>query len=277
MTYSINQPTAFPLLMPSEHMERATPLRRGLKDQLVDAIGSDIIGGRYPPGALMPTEGELLARFSVSRTVLREAITVLSAKGLLEARQKRGTIVRPMLEWNQLDPSVIGWAGGPAPDLASAELADHLDQLIEVRHIVEPAAAALAAQRGTEEDFARMRDAYLAMESAGADVKAFMAADLAFHVACLRASHNNFLLPIAHAIRSAMVTSLQVTARDAQANHQISLPLHRAILDAVQARDPKAAVKAMTYHLEDTRSRRDQFLRRGAKPASACQSKESAR
>ncbi len=266
---------AAPLLIHTERMDRATPLRRGLKDQLVDAIGSDIIAGRYPPGALLPSEGELLARFSVSRTVLREAITVLSAKGLLEARQKRGTIVRPMLDWNQLDPSVIGWAGGPAPDLASAELADRLEQLIEVRHIVEPAAAALAARRGTEEDFARMRDAYQAMESAGADVQAFMAADLAFHIACLRASRNNFLLPIAHAIRSAMVTSLQVTARDAQANHQVSLPLHRAILDAVLARDSQAAVKAMSYHLEDTRSRRDQFLRRGAKSASARQPKES--
>lgn len=252
---------AAPSLISVNYIAHAAPLRRGLKDQLVDAIGSDIVAGRYAPGALLPSESDLLARFSVSRTVLREAIMVLSAKGLIEARQKRGTIVRPALDWNQLDPSVIGWSGDPVPDLNSRELAERLDQLIEVRHIVEPAAAALAAQRGTEEDLERMRFAYAAMEAAGADVQAFMAADLSFHIACLRASRNNFLLPIAHAIRTAMVTSLRVTASDPQANHQISLPLHRAILDAVLARDPKAAIKAMTYHLEDTRIRREQKLR----------------
>jgi DNA-binding FadR family transcriptional regulator len=255
-------------------MAHAAPLRRGLKDQLVDAIGSDIVAGRYTPGALLPCESDLLARFSVSRTVLREALTVLSAKGLVEARQKRGTIVRPTLDWNQLDPSVIRWSGDPVPDLDSADLVERLDQLIEVRHIVEPAAAALAAQRGTDEDFERMRVAYAAMEAAGSDVQAFMAADLSFHIACLRASRNAFLLPIAHAIRTAMVTSLRITASDAQANHQISLPLHLAILDAVLARNPKAAVKAMTHHLEDTRVQRDQRVRSSKPIARRPKSKE---
>ena len=266
---------ASPQIRQDFSMADNAPLRRGLKDQLVDAIGGDIIAGRYLPGALLPNERDLLARFSVSRTVLREAITVLSAKGLIEARQKRGTIVRPSLDWNQLDPSVIRWSGDPVPDLASGEVADRLDQLTEVRHIVEPAAAALAAQRGTAEDFERMRAAYAAMESAGADIQAFMAADLAFHIACLRASHNSFLLPIAHAIRTAMVTSLRITASDAQANQQISLPLHRAILDAVLARDPQAAIKAMTHHLEDTRSRRDHAVRRVKTSSKRPRSKEN--
>lgn len=270
-----NDPMATSLLIPDDYMAQAAPLRRGLKVQLVDALGSDIVAGRYAPGALLPSESALLARFSVSRTVLREAIMVLSAKGLIEARQKRGTIVRPPLDWNQLDPSVIRWSGDPVPDLDSGELAERLDQLIEVRHIVEPAAAALAARRGTDEDFERMRVAYAAMEAAGSDVQAFMAADLAFHIACLRASRNSFLLPIAHAIRTAMVTSLRVTASDPQANHQISLPLHRAILDAVLARDPKAAVKAMTYHLEDTRVRRDEMVQRAKVAGKRPKSKEN--
>lgn len=237
-------------------------LKRGLKDQVVEEIGSDIIGGRLQPGALLPSESALLQRFDVSRTVLREAITVLSAKGLIEARQKRGTIVRPRLEWNQLDPSVIGWSGVQTQDQPSDAMADRLDQLIEVRHIIEPAAAALAAQRGTQEDFDRIAAAYHAMETAGPDVQAFMQADLAFHIACLRASGNVFLFPIAHAIRTAMATSLQITNSDPDANHAVSLPLHRAILDAILARKPKAAIAAMTHHLEDTKRRRDALGRR---------------
>jgi GntR family transcriptional regulator, galactonate operon transcriptional repressor len=106
-----------------------------------------------------------------------------------------------------------------------------------------------------------MRAAYAAMESAGTDVQAFMAADLDFHIACLRASRNAFLLPIAHAIRSAMMTSLQITASDPNANFQVSLPLHRAILDAVLARKPEAAARAMNAHLQDIPNRRDGYAR----------------
>lgn len=241
-------------------------LKRGLKDQVVEELGADIIGGRMLPGELLPSESALLARFDVSRTVLREAVTVLSAKGLVEARQKRGTIVRPRLEWNQLDPSIIGWSGVQGRDGSSDEVADRLDQLIEVRHIVEPAAAALAAQRGTQEDFDRISAAYKGMESAGQDVSAFMEADLAFHIACLRASGNVFLLPIAHAIRTAMATSLKITNSDPAANHAVSLPLHRAVLDAILARKPKAAIAAMTRHLDDTKKRREALGRRNAGP-----------
>lgn len=251
----------FPRPLPPEGRAHRAPPRRGLKDQLVEAIGSDIIAGRYPPGALLPSEGDLLARFSVSRTVLREAITVLSAKGLIDVRQKRGTMVRPNMDWNQLDPSVIRWSGEPGVEWAGGDISDRIDQLVEVRFIVEPAAAALAARRAAPEDLERMRAAYAAMESAGADVQAFMAADLEFHIACLRASRNAFLLPLAHAIRSAMMTSLQITASDPNANFQVSLPLHRAILDAVLAGEPDAAAQAMTAHLEDIPNRRNGFAR----------------
>ncbi|MCZ4313104.1 FadR/GntR family transcriptional regulator [Comamonadaceae bacterium G21597-S1] len=239
-------------------------LRRGLKDQVVEALGSDIVAGRLSPGTLLPLEALLLARFNVSRTVLREALTVLADKGLIETRQKRGTMIRPRLEWNQLDPSVIGWSGAPDDDRLPVDVGRRLDQLIEVRHIIEPAAAALAARRGTAEDLARIGEAYAAMEAAHSDLQAFRQADLAFHVACLRASGNDFLLPIAHAIRTAMTTSLRVTNTDARANIAVSLPLHKAILDAVLARDPDAASAAMTRHLADTQRRRDRLGRRPA-------------
>jgi DNA-binding FadR family transcriptional regulator len=229
------------------------PFQRSLRQQLVDAIGGEIVGGHLQPGDSLPSEDILLARYGVSRTVLREALNVLFGKGLLDARPKRGTIVRPRADWNQLDSAVLSWLG--AGDPANPEGRDNLDDLMEIRRIIEPSAAALAAQRGTPEDIQRMADAYAAMEQAGDIAESFMQADLAFHVACLHAAHNDFLLPVANAIRTAMMTSLQVTNRDAEQN-RLALPLHRTILAAVRARDPDAAALAMEHHLNDTQARR---------------------
>jgi DNA-binding FadR family transcriptional regulator len=127
---------------------------------------------------------------------------------------------------------------------------------MEVRRIVEPGAAALAAQRGTEEDFAAIEEAYVAMERAGQSAEAFMEADLAFHTACLYAAKNDLLAPIAHAIRSEMMASLRITNRDPELNRTVSLPLHKAILDAIVAGDAEGATAAMKTHLDDTEQRR---------------------
>ncbi len=231
------------------------PLKRNLKDQLVDELGGDIVAGRLKPGDLLPSEDVLLARFGVSRTVLREALNVLSAKGLVDPRPKRGTVVSPRAEWSQLDPSILAWRSTGDAVEHTGEVTARLNQLMEMRRIIEPAAAALAAQRGTAEDFSQLTAAYEAMERASSP-EAFMAADLTFHIGCLHAAHNDFLLPIAHAIRSAMVTSLRVTNPDPHENRNVSLPLHRAILDAIVSRQPNEAASAMERHLDDTEQRR---------------------
>jgi GntR family transcriptional regulator, galactonate operon transcriptional repressor len=234
----------------------ARPLKRNLREQVVDSIGSEIVGGQLRPGEFLPAEGVLVARYEVSRTVLREAVNVLSGKGLLDARPKRGTIVRPRSEWSLLDPAVLAWRGNSGGADEFDDVGDTLDRLMEVRRIIEPGAAAVAARRGSTSDFARIEAAYEAMAKAGMHVDAFMEADLAFHVACLVASQNEFLLPVAHAIRTAMMTSLRITNRNPTENRNVSLPLHRAILDAILARDSEAAALAMKRHLDDTERRR---------------------
>jgi DNA-binding FadR family transcriptional regulator len=228
-------------------------LKRNLREQVVDEIGGEIASGRLKPGDVLPSEEVLLGRYNVSRTVLREALNVLTGKGILDARPKRGTRVRPRNEWSQLDPVVLGWQRAARPGAASD---DGLDALMEVRRIVEPGAAALAAQRGTEEDFAAIEEAYVAMERAGQSAEAFMEADLAFHTACLYAAKNDLLAPIAHAIRSEMMASLRITNRDPELNRTVSLPLHKAILDAIVAGDAEGATAAMKTHLDDTEQRR---------------------
>jgi GntR family transcriptional regulator, galactonate operon transcriptional repressor len=244
--------------------QRSGLLKRNLREQLVDMLGGDIVRGRLQPGELLPSEDVLLARYRVSRTVLREALNVLSGKGLLDARPKRGTMVRPRSEWSQLDPMVLAWRGSDGSAPRSKSLERSLDHLMELRRIIEPEAAALAAARGTAKDFARISSACAAMETAGSDVQAFVDADLAFHVACLEAAHNDFMLPIAHAIRAELVSSMRVTNRDADENRQTVLPLHHSIRDAIVARDAAAARLAMQRHLDDTERRRSPAGRRSA-------------
>lgn len=238
----------------------AQPLKRNLREQLVEQLGGDIVRGRLRPGEPLPNEELLLARYEVSRTVLREALNVLSGKGLLDAKPRRGTIVRPRAEWSQLDPAILGWRDDPEPGPG-----DNPDQLMELRRIIEPSAAELAAKRGTAEDHAAIAKAYDAMVEAGDDVPAFVRADVDFHVACLQAARNEFLLPVTHAIRASLVASMRITNRDSEQNRRVTLPLHKAIRDAIVARDAAAARDAMQLHLDDTERRRTAFAPR--KPA----------
>jgi GntR family transcriptional regulator, galactonate operon transcriptional repressor len=237
-------------------MTHSGPLKRTLSDQLADDLGQEIVRGSLRPGDALPSEEVLLARFGVSRTVLREALQVLAAKGLLEARPRRGTSVRPYSAWSQLDPVLLAW---------HAQLpADHpmLRQLMEVRRIVEPSAAALAARRAGSDDRERIASAYTGMEAAGRDVEAFIRSDLEFHTAILEASGNQFLLPLAHAIHATLWASLRVTNPDAEENRMVSLPLHAAILEAILEGDEDAAAAAMKNHLDDTERRRSRANKR---------------
>lgn len=221
-------------------------------EQIVDAIGRDIVTGKLDPGSALPGEEALLAQYGVSRTVLREALQVLAAKGMIESRQKRGTSVTLPEKWHQLDPSVLGWHSQ-----LSANAPVLLD-LMEVRRIVEPAAAALAATRFSKEDKARITSAYAEMANAAdrRDTETFIAADLEFHSAILSATHNRFLAPLAHAIRATMLASLHLTNSRPDENLSISLPLHQKVLDAILQGDATLASSAMLEHLVDTEARR---------------------
>ena len=125
---------------------------------VVDAIGRWILGGTYAPDDLLPREDDLAVELGVSRTSIREAVKVLSAKGLLQARRRVGVRVRDRDDWNLLDPQVLSWH----PDVGRDEAL--ITSLIEARRIIEPAAAALAAKRATAADLARIEQAYLGME-----------------------------------------------------------------------------------------------------------------
>jgi len=214
---------------------------RGVHGQTVDAIARRVLSGELPEGATLDVVA-LQEELGVSLTALRESLKVLTAKGLVDARQKRGTYVRPRADWNLLDPDVLRWQFSAEADVSL------LRSLDEVRGIIEPAAVRLAATRRTEEDLARLDQALEAMS--GADTpRAEVDADLSFHRALLSATHNELLDRMQTVLESALAARDQLVHGTADVSDD-PVPSHRAVLDAVRVRDADAAEAAMRALLD---------------------------
>lgn len=218
---------------------------RGLHGRVIHDLGRRIISGEFPAGDPLPAQEECCALLGVSRSVLREALRVLAAKGLVDARPKAGTFVRPRDAWNFLDPEVLEWR------LETADSDKVVDELYELRQMVEPVAAFLAAKRAKLVDFQRMGEAFEEMAAAGADPH-IVAPDLKFHRAIIVASGNDFFAALGRVIESALSVSFHIGA-DNPEGQQHSLELHKAVLDAIVDRDGAAARLAMQNLIEYSR------------------------
>lgn len=236
--------------------------RRSIHGRIAHEIGQQILHGDLAPGEVLPSETALGEEFGVSRTVLREAIKVLAAKGMVESRPKVGTRVRERDHWNMLDPDVLSWS------LASHEAESYAAGVTEMRHILEPAGAALAAERATAGQLRRIRLAYEAMAAAGADLERSIPHDLRFHQSILEATGNAFLASMGHMIESALAFSFQISAR-ARDNSAYSLPLHQAVLERIEARDAAGAQAAMLRLLENARGEIERILDRSRRDRAA--------
>jgi DNA-binding FadR family transcriptional regulator len=208
---------------------------RGLHGETVEKIGVRIISGHYQPGDLLFAEA-LERELGVSKTVVREAMRVLAAKGLVDSRPKRGTIVTPRESWGLLDPDLLAWRGRGKPDAAL------LQDLAEVRFIVEPEGARLAAQRRTDQDLLALEDAVASMVAAGDSAEAMIEADLTFHRALLQSAHNELLTRMEVVIEAGLRIRDRLVHADGEWPDPV--PDHRALVEAVRARDTDAAVAA---------------------------------
>jgi DNA-binding FadR family transcriptional regulator len=204
---------------------------------VVAELGAQILAGRHRPGETLPREGDLAADFGVSRTSLREAVKVLSAKGLLESRPRTGVRVRPREDWNLLDPAVLSWH----PDLTGDR--DLMRSLIETRRVIEPPAAAMAAARATAADLARIEAACLGIEAAyPSDAEAGVEADVAFHRAVIDASGNIVLARLIGAIEAALRAVFAATSKMMDAD---GVAAHRVVLEHIRLRHVDGATTAM--------------------------------
>ncbi|NBE53062.1 FadR/GntR family transcriptional regulator [Streptomyces boluensis] len=213
---------------------------RGVHKVAVEALALRLFDGTYEEGDTLDLP-RLMAEFDVSQTVLREAIKVLTTKGLLDARQKRGTFVRPRVEWNLLDTDVLRWR------LAAGAPNDFFADLLALRRAVEPAAAAAAAEHRTDTDLAALDAALDAMAASDGDPVLAVRADASFHTALLAASGNRFFAQMRRVIIPVLVT------RDRQVHagaHDDPLPTHAAVVARVREGDPDGAYDAMLELLD---------------------------
>jgi DNA-binding FadR family transcriptional regulator len=229
--------------------------RRGLHDRIVAEIGQRIICGEFSVGEPLPSESVLYTSLGISRTALREALRVLSAKGLVEARPKRGTLVRPTEDWNFLDAEILTWRLNSQGESERA-----VDELYELRHLIEPVAASLAATHATSRDVKTMREAYHDMAAAGDDGVRVRDPDVRFHRAIIRASGNALFSSLANVLNAALTVNFDLV-RNAPAGHIHSLPDHKKVLDAIVAHDAPAARLAM-QRLIDESQRQARLIRR---------------
>lgn len=219
----------------------------------LDRLGEAIVAGRFPPGSSVPPEATLCTELGVSRTVVREAVKSLVAKGLLSTGPKVGTKVLPSEQWNWFDPDVVAWQS------KAGMTREFLREVQELRRVVEPAAVRMAAERATDKDLAAIEAAYAGMKDAIENGGDYVHHDLAFHQGLLRASGNRMVVQMSRALGALLRTAFEIsTSRpDGPAT---SLPLHRAVLDAVIARNAARAEKAALQLIDSARDDIEEVL-----------------
>lgn len=214
---------------------------RNLTYELREVLGRAIVGETFE--GPFPTELELSKQYGLSRSITREAVKMLTAKGLLSARQRVGTVIQPREQWNLLDPDVLRWL---LQRKFSLEL---LRQFSELRRGIEPAAARLAAEYASADAVKRIKQGFRRMEAAELGQDDSLEADVEFHLAILGAANNPFFLQFEELVRTALHTSIQFTNRFK--GRTASLAEHGDVLNAIQEKDANRAEAAMRLLIDN--------------------------
>ncbi len=212
--------------------------RQNLSEQVVRQIGLSLMRNDFKPGDALLSEPELSLQFNISRPILREALKMLGAKGLIESRPKTGTRVRPRADWNLLDPDVIAWQYEIGFDRS------FLQAVCEIRLMFEPMTAGFAAVRATPEEVAWIEHCCQLLQDAVDSIELYIPVDLQFHTAICSAAHNELLQKIMTTLDTPLRASRVITSQLPGANQNAML-LHWAITKAIRSRDEQAAEVAM--------------------------------
>ncbi|KQQ98283.1 FadR/GntR family transcriptional regulator [Arthrobacter sp. Leaf145] len=216
-----------------------------LHSELVDMLGLRIVRGDYPPGTRIDVDS-LEPEFGVSKTAMREALRVIREKGLIDSWPRRGTIVNDRKTWKLLDSDVIKWRRSARRDDDRL-----LAELSQLRDVIEPAAAKLAARFRRAEDLEALKKSFAEFEAAGRDVERLAAADQDFHLNLLRATHNELMMRLDVVIVHAL--SARNRIQHHPGGHWLDpVPDHKRVLDAVEQGDPEAAEAAMRFAIRES-------------------------
>jgi DNA-binding FadR family transcriptional regulator len=227
---------------------RQAPIRAlRLHGTIARKLGIAILAGEYKPGDLLDSEIAASEQFAVSRTAYREAVRILAAKGLVDARPKVGTRINPQSKWNLLDPDVLEWTFESEPDMAL------LNSLFELRNVVESAAAGLAAQRRSASHLKSMRTALDGMAEYTLATPQGRQADLDFHTTLLEATDNPFIISLTSGVNAAIRTTTIFKQRKRPLRRD-PLPDHLRVFTAIADKDAPKAQKAMSELIELARA-----------------------
>lgn len=225
-------------------LEFISSMPTGIAKEAVEILGRRIAGDVYSPDEIMPTEPELAASLGVSRATVRDAIKVLSGMGLVRTARRYGTRVRPVEEWNLLDSDLVGWH-----DLNHPRIKRMFSETTELRTIIEPAAAALAAERATDIQIQKIEKAAHAIHHGKGDLQALFDADCQFHITLLDATQNNVI----HQMRQIILTMLRISYEFGVIvgdTDEVNSEAHILVARAIKNRQPDQARDLMTKMLE---------------------------
>ena len=224
-------------------MNRRPSQSKGVHADIVGELGRAIAGNVYGEGMALPRELELQDKFGASRQTIREAIRVLSAKGMVYARKRAGTFVLPRADWNLLDPEVLAWhPTGALP-------VNLLKDLVEMRRLIEPAAAQFAAERSDAKELERIRRALDAMHNFVGEIEHFYEADIEFHLAIFAASGNSLIGRVSTIMRPLLEASFKIQS-GVNSGLSDGYGVHAAVYQAIADRNPPAARQAMESLLD---------------------------
>jgi DNA-binding FadR family transcriptional regulator len=220
------------------------PNRQNLTYGIVEELGQAVVTGAYTEKDPFPIEAELCKQYGASRTATREAVKMLTAKGLLSARPRQGTKIEPEGRWNLLDPDVLRWI---LERKFSLEL---LAEFTEMRLAIEPMAATLAAHHATQDGLAQMHRAIERMKAASRGDDDPLLSDIAFHVGLLHATGNRFYAQLEGLISAALRTSIRLTNR-VKGVSLADVSAHKRVLDAIIAKNPRRASEGVVTMLQE--------------------------
>ncbi|WP_193161947.1 FadR/GntR family transcriptional regulator [Microbulbifer hainanensis] len=210
---------------------------RNLTQQLVHTLGAEIAGGRYRCGEGLPSEAVLCEEYGISRSATREAIKMLTAKGLVSSRPRQGIRVQQREQWNLFDPDVLDWILRSGPSL------EMLREFLQLRMAIENDAAALAASC---RDIGKVMEIGLALQRMKEAEEGFsdpVEADIAFHINILNATNNPFYIQLGSFIETALRVSIRFTNR-IKGVETASYANHRKLFDAIDRGDTEGARSA---------------------------------
>lgn len=215
-----------------------------LSQRMTQELGRQIVCGVYDRNESLPTEADLCEQFGVSRSAVREAVKMLSAKGLITSKPRQGIRIQPEEQWNIFDTDLLRWSLESNPSMKV------LKEFLQMRIAIEPEAASLAARFATPEKIDAIELALERMRAAGDNLEAELEADIAFHVSILYASNNRFYIRLRDFIQTALRVSIRHTS-PIKANHEGVVEDHAKVFAAIKNRNPERAKHAMLLLIDE--------------------------